>query len=60
MHRSETGTHRSEADDVAEEDTDRVEFLTSVERGLPAAQFVSDGLGNHLVEEVVRFLDARR
>ena len=59
LHGGQPGADWREAHDVAEQDADGVKLLTSVERRLSAAEFVSDGLGDHLVEEFVRLLDAR-
>lgn len=58
LHGAEPRTHRSEANDIAEQDGDTGELLAGVEGGFPITQLVSDGFGYHLIKKLVCSLNA--
>ena len=58
VHWTQSRAHGCETDNVAEEDADRLELLAGAQRLLSVAKFIGYRLGDHLVEEFVRRLDA--
>ena len=58
VHWTQSRAHGCETDNVAEEDADRLELLAGAQRLLSVAKFIGYRLGDHVVEEFVRRLDA--